>query len=369
MNILQIRGAFEDSGPGTQTLTISEELRRRGHNVTLCSGGGLLANNIIAKGFKLHIIKEISLENRNLFNVIKGLKELRKFIKENNFEVIHAHNAATLYLAYIATMLAGKLKEIKFFHSCRGVELRPNYQWRNYIYKGYPAHLFAVCEYTKQMLMSFGVQEKKITVTYNGVDLSRFDINFLDKYRIKMRKELNIPQDAFVIGIIGRMGVKGHDLLIRAFEKLYFKYDKMYIVLVGTGPDFDKNKILANELGVSNRTIFTGFRTDSEYLNAGFDIFALLSIWGEMFPNAILESMAYKHPFISSNLSGIPEMAENKEGFIVEIGDIDDIVSKIELLFINESLRKEMGENAFLTIQQRFNIGAVVDRIVEKYYE
>ena len=367
MNVLQIRGAFEDSGPGTQTLTISEELRRRGHNVTLCSGGGLLVNKIISKGFELKIIKELSLENRNLINLLKGVNKLRKFIKNNNFDVIHAHNAATMYLAYFSTILAGKSKSVKFFHSCRGVELRPNYRWRNYIYKGYPAHLFAVCEYTKNMLMTFGVPEKKITVTYNGVDTKRFDIDRVSEYRKKMRDEFSVPQHAFVVGIIGRMGVKGHDLLIRAFEKLHSKYDNLYIVLVGIGPDFDKNKKLARDLRVDDRTIFTGFRTDSEYLNAGFDIFALLSVYGEMFPNAILESMSYKHPFISSDLSGIPEMAKNREGFIVEIGNINQIVSKIEMLMNNQELRREMGENAFNSIQKKFNISAVVDTIIASY--
>jgi glycosyltransferase involved in cell wall biosynthesis len=367
MNVLQIRGAFEDSGPGTQTLTISEELRRRGHHVILCSSGGLLADKIISKGFELKIIEELSLEKRNLFNVIKSIYKLRRFLKNNDFDVIHAHNAAALYLAYFATILAGKLNKIKFYHSCRGIELRPNFQWRNYIYKVYPAHLFAVCEYTKKMLVSFGVPERKITVTYNGVDTLRFDINKVADYRTKMREELNIPRDAFVIGIIGRMAVKGHDLLIRAFSKLYLKYTNLYIVLVGVGPDFEKNKKLAIDLGVDDRSIFTGFRTDSEYLNAGFDIFALLSVYGEMFPNAILESMSYKHTFIASNLSGIPEMAVNKEGFIVKIGDIEDIVSKIEILINNEALRLEMGQKAYGSIQNKFNINAVVDKIVDLY--
>ena len=53
MNILQLRGEFTDNGPGSQTLTIAEELRRRGHNVSFCSSGGKLTDKIKSKKVQL----------------------------------------------------------------------------------------------------------------------------------------------------------------------------------------------------------------------------------------------------------------------------------------------------------------------------
>lgn len=369
MNVLQIRGSFEDNGPGSQALTIADELKRRGFNVSFCTGGGVMVDVFKKKGFSVHIIEEMTFEKRNPLNILITIFKLRKYLKTGDFEVIHAHNAATLYLAFISYMLCIGIKHIKFFHSCRGVELRKWYQWRNFIYLRYPAHLFAVCNFTKEKLKSFGVPDSKITVTYNGVDTRRFDLNSKEHYRIEIRNEFNIPMDAFVVGIIGRMQVKGHDLLIEAFSKLYDQYRFLYIVLVGEGPDFIKNQTLAKVLGVSDRTIFTGFRTDSEKLNAAFDVFTLLSTYGEMFPNAILESMAYKHPFVASNLSGIPEMATNNEGFLVEVGNVSEIVMKLKILIENNQLRLEMGNNAYKSIINKFNIISVVDKIIEKYNE
>lgn len=369
MNVLQVRGSFEDNGPGSQALTIAEELKRRGYKVSFCTGGGVMVDVFRKKDFQVQIIEEMTFERRNPINVLIAIFKLRKYIKTGNFDIIHAHNAATLYLAFISFKLCLGIKPIKFFHSCRGVELRKLYQWRNLIYLRYPAHLFAVCNYTKEKLKSFGVPDNKITVTYNGVDRSRFDINKKDQFRIEIRNELKIPMNAFVVGIIGRMQVKGHDLLIQAFAKLYEQYRFLYIVLVGEGPDFIKNQNLAKALGVSDRTIFTGFRTDSEKLNAAFDVFTLLSTYGEMFPNAILESMAYKHPFVASNLSGIPEMATNNEGFLVEVGNVSEVVLKLQLLIENDKLRIEMGNNSYKSIVKKFNIIAVVDKIIEKYNE
>lgn len=365
MNILQIRGSFEDNGPGTQTLTISTELRRRGHKVTLCSSGGLLKEKIIENKFDFLEIKELALNKRNFLNVIKAINKLRTFFANNNIEVVHAHNAASMYIAYFASILA--FKKIKFFHSCRGVELRKNYQWRNWIYKIYPAKLFAVCQFTKDILMSFGVNKDKIIVTYNGVDLKRFKIEDKKEKSIEIRNELNIPIDATVIGIIGRMEVKGHDLLVEAFSKLYSDYPNLYLVLVGSGPEYDFTLNLAKQLGVEERVRFTGFRTDIERLHASFDIFALLSKYGEMFPNAILESLSYGTPFVSSKLSGIPEIAERGCGIVCEIGNVEEIKNALIELLTNDELRNRMSLNALKCIQEEFNIEVVVDKIENAY--
>ncbi len=367
MKILQIRGAFEDNGPGSQTLTISEELRKRGHDVVLCASGGLMVPKMMSKGFHVEIIPELSINKRNPIAVIKAIRGARRFIKNNEIEIVHAHNAATLYIAYIACLFTPLKSKIKFFHSCRGVELRKNYQWRNWIYKGYPAHIFAVCEFTKNILMSFGVKESQITITYNGVDLERFNIAEVDKHRKDIRDELGIPQDAFVVGIIGRMETKGHDILIKAFNHLYAKYKNLYVVLVGEGAQYKTNKELIEKLGVTDRAILTGFRTDAEKLNAGFDIFALLSTGGEMFPNAILESMSYAHPFIASDLSGIPEMTKYGEGFLVPIGDDKIVADKIELLMNNPQVRQKMGTAARNSVINVFNIKKVVDKLEDAY--
>lgn len=367
MNVLQIRSSFSDNGPGTQTLTISEELRKRGHNVQIATSGGILVEKMCSKGFSVHIIEELGLEKRNPINVLKGIKKLGRLLKQFDADIVHAHNAATFYMAYIANKLYGQNKKVKFFQSCRGVELRPAFQWRNWIYKGFPGKIFAVCEFTREILKSFGVSEEKIIVTYNGVDLERFDLNKALVYRQEIRNELNIPQEAKVVGLIGRMGVKGHDLLIEAFKLIYEKHQDLYVVLVGTGEVYENYVELARKLGVIDRIRFTGLRTDAERLNGAFDVFALLSIWGEMFPNAILESMSYGHPFISSNLSGIPEMARNGEGFIVEIGDIQAVADKISLLITNDQVRQQMGNAARQSVLNHFNISLVVNKIENAY--
>lgn len=368
MNILQLRSEFSDNGPGTQTLTISEELKLRGYRVVFCSSGGKLTEKILKCGYRYRIIKELALEKRNFLNVIKAIFELSKVLKEEEINIVHTHNAASVFLVKIASLLV--FKKVKVFQSVRGVEVRENYGWRNWIYKINRFNaLFAVSEFTKNILINFGVDANKIIVTYNGTDLSRFDLSKKESYNNEIRKEFNIPFDAKIIGIVGRQdGNKGHRHLIHVLKKLYIKYKDLYIILVGEGTELIPNKALAKELRIMDRVIFTGLRLDVEKLHASFDIFTLLSRKGlEMFPNVIIEAMSYENTFVATNTTGVPETAQNGEGFICECDDLDCFVSKFDLLLTDEELRKKMGEKARTSVENIYNIQEVVNKIERSY--
>lgn len=365
MTILQIRGDFSDNGPGTQMLTISEELTSRGYKVEVAASGGLLKQKIEDKGFPFHQIIELSRDKRNLFNIISAVFKLRRLIVSKNYDIIHAHNAATLYISYFASFFLKR--KPRFFHSCRGIELRKYYQWRNWVYINYPAHIFAVSEYTKKMLCKIGVNPNKISVTYNGVDLKRFIISKKNVYRKIIRDEFNIPQNAIVIGIIGKMGFKGHDEIIKVFAKLENDHDNLYAILVGGGPYMNEFKLLAKKLGVSKRLIFAGIRFEAEMFNAAFDIFALPSYWGEMFPNVLLEAMSMEVPIISTRLSGIPEIFTKQVGYLIAQRDTNDLENKLRTLILNKDLRLKMGKIARSHLVNNFTIKHVVDTIEKEY--
>ena len=368
MNILQIRGEFSDNGPGSQCLTISIHLKEMGHKVYMMSGGGHLEKKIKQSNIPFIKIPEISFESRNPINVVKAAIKIRKFLKEKDIEIVHGHNAAVVGICNMASI--GLTRKIKFFQSCRGTEIRKFYGFRNWIYNIIKFNkIFAVSEYTKNTLMSFGVDSRKIEVTYNGTDLKRFNIKKLDSYRDEIRSQYAIPSDAFVIGIIGRMdGIKGHRDLIKVIDHLSKKHEKVYGFLVGDGTEYASNVKLVKELNLENRIIFTGLRLDSEKLHAAFDVFTLLSKKGyEMFPNVIIEAMTYGKPFLSVDTTGIPEMAQNGEGIICECGDFESYCKGFETLISDKTLREKMGSNGRKSVESRFNISTVVNKILNSY--
>jgi len=109
---------------------------------------------------------------------------------------------------------------------------------------------------------------------------------------------------------------------------------------------------------------------DSYKIHASFDIFTLLSKKNyEMFPNVIIEALTYKIPFVGTNTTGVPEAAEEGEGFICESHDIECIAQRFSELIENKKLRKEMGEKGRASVEKKFNINAVVNIIENAYKE
>jgi glycosyltransferase involved in cell wall biosynthesis len=113
---------------------------------------------------------------------------------------VHGHNAAATAFAWLGGLLAGRW--LAAVTSVRGVEERSDYQWRNRIWRLLPGVLLAVCEKGRERLVGFGVPAGRIVVSYNGVDLQKFNPDAVD--RTEARAEFGL-KDEVVVTIVGAM--------------------------------------------------------------------------------------------------------------------------------------------------------------------
>ncbi|MEQ9265264.1 MAG: glycosyltransferase family 4 protein [Balneolaceae bacterium] len=365
--IAQLRNNYIANGPTTLVLQTSLKLKEKGFEPLMISGGGEYVQEIESKGISHLTLPELSFSERSFGNVVKAVFGLKRIIEDERIDLIHAHNAAVFYIAYWASKITKRKCPVILTN--HGVEYRPNYQWRNWIYKIFPSTIIAVSEYTKRILISLGVNEERVKVVYNGVDLNRFDISKKEKYSKEIRDEFEIDASSFLIGIVGNMNIKGHDNLIRAFSSISAKYPKVELLLVGNGVIYDECVKLANELKVSKRVHFAGFRTDVEKFHASFDLYTLPSKEGEMLPISILESMAFGNTFVASSLSGIPELVKNGEGLLVKPNDVNDLTEKLIYLLDNKDLREEMEICCLKSAREIYNIDSVMMKTIEIYQE
>jgi glycosyltransferase involved in cell wall biosynthesis len=371
MKILVVRSSLPDMGPGTQPLTIARDMRNQGHETVFATAGGSYAPVVEEAGFPVRYIPELAHDRHDPLSALGAIRKLSALIRAEAPDVVHGHNAAATILAFIGGLLAGR--RIPCVTSVRGVEERESHQWRNGIWKRVPGILLGVCEKTRQRLLSFGCPPGKIHVTYNGIDLARFDRSRYDGAEIRRQFGL---KGKLVVGTIGAMTGpedldgpgKGQHHLVRAAALLRDAHPDLRVLLVGDGPLRHKVEQTAAELGMEDAVVFAGRRFDTPEMLSAMDIYALPSIHGEFFPNSIIEAMSFALPWIGSDIAGLSELtADGEAGWVVTPGDYVALAERLRLLADDPALRSRRGLRGLREVEERFTIGKVAARIFEGY--
>jgi sugar transferase (PEP-CTERM/EpsH1 system associated) len=207
----------------------------------------------------------------------------------------------------------------------------------------------------------------RIGVIYNGVDTQRFAPRPED--RIRVREGLGVPAGRFVIGTVGRMvPIKDHPTLLRAAEILVRGGADMHLLLVGAGPELERNQQLVKESAVlADRVTFTGASGDVPNLLQSMDVFVLPSI-SEGMSNTLLEAMATGLPVIASAVGGTPEIVEeDRSGSLFRPGDAETLAARLKQLAGNEEFRRERGMTARRRAEERFSLKRMLEDYSQLY--
>lgn len=187
--------------------------------------------------------------------------------------------------------------------------------------------MVTVCQALKDELVNLGVDGKRIEVLRNGVDLEVF---VPPDNREVLRNDLGIHgKTIFSVGhLIER---KGHHLVIAALQLL----PDVKLLIAGQGPEENRLRRLAAELGVANRVSFLGVLPRNElrkYYGAA-DMLVLASS-REGWANVLLESMACGTPVVATSIWGTPEVVASLEaGLLVEKRTAESLADGIKSLY------------------------------------
>ena len=161
--------------------------------------------------------------------------------------------------------------------------------------------------------------------------------------------------------------VKGHDILLKAFEKL--NCPNCFLVLVGLDTDGREAKELISRLGLTHRVIPLGFRKDIPDLLNASDYFVLSSRL-EGIAGALLQAMATEMVVISTALSGITEYLKNKEnGFLVPPENVEALKNAMErVLYLSEKEYQKIAKKARQTAQ-KYSISRTTEKYIQLFQE
>ena len=215
------------------------------------------------------------------------------------------------------------------------------------------------------VVKSYRLNEKKVKVIYNSVDLPK-----VTKMVSQKNSYIQLPCDKPIIVTMGRLiKRKGHDSLIKAFEKINKDFD-CRLIIIGKGQDEGRLKEIVASSDAANKIIFTGYLENPYSLIASSDIFVLSSLW-EGFGNVIIEAMACGVPVISTDCPyGPNEIITNEvNGLLVPVGDVEAMAEAMLRLLKDEPLRNRLA-HAGKKRAEDFNVEKMVaeyEKVFDEY--
>ncbi len=328
-------------------------LSKNGYEVTLvCNMSQEFAqqNSDFAKCVNLEMSRGISLKNS-----ITSIAALIKLFKKEKFDIIYYVTPNVSLYASIAGILTGI--KLRVYSQC-GLRYVSFTGIKRFIFKSLEkiTCMLSTCIRAQSpMNMEFAVNEglckrKKISVVgiggTIGVDLTLCDAFDKAEKREEIRKQYEIPQDAFVFGYVGRINTdKGIYELISAFETI--KTENTYLMLIGMMDSMDeKTEELVEKSKDNPKIIFTGdILKDKvyEYMSA-FDVM-VHPTYREGFGKVLQEAMGMSVPIITTNVPGPCEVVEmGASGVLVEACNTEDLAEKMLYVYNDPELRQNLSE-------------------------
>lgn len=222
------------------------------------------------------------------------------FDKHKEYKIIHVHQDCMSGLILKIAKKKGIPVRIAHCHSSnqdKNIKYLIKYVYKHIINK-YSTGLFA-CGKTAGEWM-FG-KKATFTILPNAIDTDKYV--FSSYKRVLMRKELGLPEDAFVIGHVGRFSeVKNHRFIIELCELVLKQKRNTYVLFVGQGELMEEVRELVTQKCLNNMIKFLGLRKDVPDLMQAMDVFVLPSLY-EGLPVSVIEAQASGLPcLISENV-------------------------------------------------------------------
>jgi glycosyltransferase involved in cell wall biosynthesis len=350
--------------------------RDAGYEVhTICSPGPN-RDWLIAQGYQVHTI-EIKRKLSPLSD-LQALMQLYRLIRQQRFDIIHTHTPKVSLLGQMAARLAGVPVIVNTIHGFYFHEHMRPLARRFYIAMEWMA---ARCSTTIlsqnpediETAIKLGIARREnIHFLGNGVNLDKFDPDRFDAdQRAAKRAEIGIPQDALVVGIIGRLvEEKGFLELFEAMQGNMADHPNVWLVIIGS-EEPDKPDRISNDTfvryGIAERTRWLGSREDIPDLLACFDVYALPS-WREGFPRSAIEAACMRLPIVTTDIRGCRQVVTHEHnGLLVPLRDKAALEASLRRLIDEPELRSRFGQAGYERSRVEFDEQRICWTVLETY--
>lgn len=360
LRIAHVLPAFQIGGQERVALDLARTHRARGHHVVAFSideRDGSMIEPFRAAGVAPTVVQK-------RYGVDSGLVlRLAAHFSRERVDVVHAHNP----MAMMYAGPAGKLARAVVVCTKHGENLeaqRRRLVLRRLLGVFTDAYVAVSPQTAASARASRDVAEWKLRVIPNGIDVERFAAAAVERGAV--RRELGIPDAAWVVGTVGRLAPeKNHVLLVQALASVLGP--SLRLVVVGDGREAGAIARAAADAGATPWVHLPGARSDVPRLLGALDAFALPSLT-EGLPLSVLEAMAAGLPVVASAVGGVPDVISNGEdGWLVPPRDAAALRERLLALRADPEAARALGSRAAASARRHHSIEAMSDAYLRLY--
>ena len=355
-----------------------QHVQRKGILVEAISSPGPMLEEL-AQREQIKIYPVVMARDISLFRDLASVWKLWRLFRKLSPAIVHGSTPK----AGLLSMIAGALARVPIrFYTMRGLHITSRTGVLRRILRltekisCFLAHqVICVSHSVRNIAVAEGIcPESKIKVLHhgssNGVDVQRFCRSNLSEARSQeFRRQWNIPEEAQVLGFIGRLvRDKGIHELIAAWNLLRPEFPKLHLLLVGPLEDHDPlDRGVVQQLQEDPRIHPTGMIKD--VLPAyGICQVVVLPSYREGFPNVPLEAAAMELPIIATRVPGcVDAVVEGVTGLLVPPEDGLALAQAIRKLLLDPELGSRMGQAGRARVLREFQAQDIWEALYQEY--
>lgn len=291
-------------------------------------------------------------------NDLKAIKEVRALIKKYTPDIVYAHSSKAGAIARVADI--GLRNRCVYnphgwaFNMRCSAKKKVMYTVVEKIAAPFCDKIICISDAEKQSALDKKIcREDKLQVIFNGVDIEAYET---EGHGAVKRENLSIPEDAFVVGMVGRMSPqKAPDVFVRMAKKVKDAVSNTHFIIVGNGNQEAEIRRYAEDNGFSESLHITGWVDNPMSYVELFDVACLLSRW-EGFGLALPEYMMAGKPIVASRVDAIPNIIRDGEnGLLVEVDDAIGASEAVLRIYREDGLKSSLVTQGMEDVHNRFN--------------
>lgn len=378
IKVMRIIARLNVGGPAIHTILLTDRMKREGFATTLVAGvtgpdeGDML--DLAARNGVEPVIMPTLGRELSPANDVRTIFQLYRLMRRERPDVVHTHTAKAGTVGRIAARLARVPVVVHTFHGhvlsgyFSPLKTRFFIQIERLLARA-TDRILVLGEPQLRDIRGFGIgRAEQFQCVPLGLELREF----LDAARLRgqLRRELGIAAETPLVGIVARLvPIKGHGLFLKAAKEVAAVRPDARFLIIGDGELRKHLEGEARSLGIADRVLFTGFRSDLPAIYADLDVVALSS-FNEGLPVTIIEALAAGRPVVATDVGAVRDLiVPGETGWLVPAGQHESLARGILRLLEYPEHALRLGEAGRGHVYPRLSIDRLVGDLATLYRE